>query len=212
MNVSIEETGPAERRLHIEVPTTDVDAAFSAYFQEMRRSAHIKGFRPGKAPREVLEKYFGDRAAGEVLQRLIERTLPQAIKDQNLDVLGEPRLDPREPPKPGTRFAYDAEVDVRPVIEVAQVKGLEVKRPVLPTPGRDPIEAHLEELRQRQAQLVEEGSGIAAANGHVAVLDYVGTLDGQPFEGSSAREAQIELGAGRTFAGFEDALIGMEVG
>ena len=64
MNVSVEETGPVERRLHIEVPTTDVDAAFATYFQEVRRSAHIKGFRPGKAPREVLEKYFGDRAGG----------------------------------------------------------------------------------------------------------------------------------------------------
>jgi len=212
MNVSVEETGPVERRLHIEVPTTDVDAAFAAYFQEVRRNAHIKGFRPGKAPREVLEKYFGDRAAGEVLQRLIETTLPKAIKDQNLEVLGEPRLDPREPPKPGARFAYDADVDVRPAIALTQVRGLEVTRPVLPTPEKEPVEAHLDELRQRQAQLVEEASGIAAARGHVAVIDYVGTIDGQPFEGSSSRESQIEIGGGRTFGGFEDQLVGMEVG
>lgn len=212
MNVSVEETGPVERRLHIEVPTTDVDAAFAAFFNEMRRSAHIKGFRPGKAPREVLEKYFGDRAAGEVLQRLIETTLPQVIKDQNLDVLGEPRLDPKEPPKPGVPFAYDAEVDVRPVIELAKVKGLEVKRPVLPTPEREPVEAHLDELRQRQAQLVEEASGVAAARGHIAVIDYTGAIDGQAFQGSSAREAQVEIGGGRTFGGFEDQLVGLEVG
>ena len=212
MNVSVEETGPVERRLHIEVPTTDVDAAFTGYFQEMRRSAHIKGFRPGKAPREVLEKYFGDRAAGEVLQRLVEGTLPKAITDSNLDVLGEPRLHPGEPPKPGARFAYDAEVDVRPAIAVSKVRGLEVKRPVLPTPERDPVDAHLDELRQRQAQLLEAASGTAAAPGHVAVVDYAGTLDGQPFEGSSAREAQIEIGAGRSFGGFEEALVGAEVG
>ena len=120
-------------------------------------------------------------------------------------MLGEPRLDPREPPKPGARFAYDADVDVRPAIELAKVRGLEVKRPVLPTPEKDPVEAHLDELRQRQAQLLEEESGVAAARGHIAVIDYAGTIDGQPFEGSSSREAQIEIGAGRTFGGFEDA-------
>jgi trigger factor len=212
MNVSVEETGPVERRLHIEIPTTDVDAAFEAYFREMQRAAHIKGFRPGKAPREVLEKYFGERASGEVLQRLVEGTLGKAIDDANLEVLGEPRLAPGEPPKPGARFAYDAEVDVRPVIEVSKVRGLEVKRPVLPVPEQNPVDAHLEEMRQRQAQLIEEESGVTAARGHVAVLDYVGKIGGQPFAGSTAREAQVELGAGRTFGGFEDELVGLQVG
>jgi trigger factor len=95
---------------------------------------------------------------------------------------------------------------------VSKVKGLEVKRPTLPVPEQDPVEAHLEEMRQRQAQLVEEESGVAAARGNVAVVDYVGKIDGKPFAGSSAREAQIELGAGRTFGGFEDQLAGMQVG
>jgi trigger factor len=212
MDVSIEETGPVERRLHIEIPTTDVDAAFAAFFGEMRRTAHIKGFRPGKAPRDVLEKYFGERAAGEVLERLVGESLGKAITDHELDVIGEPRLKPGEPPKPGARFAYDAEVDVRPAIEVQKVRGLEVTRPALPVPEQDPVDAHLEEMRQRQAQLVEEDTGVAAARGHVAVVDYTGKIDGKPFAGSSAREAQVELGAGRTFGGFEDQLAGMQVG
>ena len=212
MNVSVEETGPVERRLHIEIPTTDVDAAFSAYFHEMGRQAHIKGFRPGKAPRDVLEKYFGERAASEVLQRLVGDTLGKAITDADLDVLGEPRLQAGEPPKPGARFAYDAEVDVRPAIELAKVRDLEVKRPALPVPETDPVDAHLEEMRQRQAQLLEEESSIAAARGHIAVIDSVGKVEGKPFAGSSAREAQIELGGGRTFGGFEDQLVGMQVG
>ena len=212
MNVSVEETGPVERRLHIEIPTTEVDAAFESFFRQMRRSAHIRGFRPGKAPREVLEQYYGDRASGEVLQRLIEGSLYKAIEDNHLEVLGEPRLDPGDLPKPGAQYAYDAHVDVRPEIAVAAVKGLELKRPVLPTPEKDPIEAHLEDLRQRHAQVVEEDSAVPAAAGRIAVIDYVGKIDGEPFEGSSARESQIELGAGRTFGGFEDHLIGLRVG
>jgi trigger factor len=212
MNVSVQEAGPVERKLHVEIPTTDVDAAFARFFQEMRRSSHIKGFRPGKAPREVLEKYFGDRASGEVMQRLVEQTLGKAIEEAKLDVLGEPRLKADTPPKQGARFEYDAEVDVRPTIEVAQVKGLAVKRPVLPVPEGDPVESHLEELRQRQAQISEEASGIASARGHVAVIDFTGTLDGQPFNGSSASDAQVEIGSGRSFAGFDDQLVGLQVG
>ncbi len=212
MNVNVEETGPVERRLTIEIPTTEVDAAFDAFFREARRSAHIRGFRPGKAPRGVLEQTFGDRASGEVLQRLVEGTLFKAIEDAHLDVLGEPRLDAGELPKPGAQYAYKASVDVRPTIEVAAGKGLAIKRAVLPTPEKDPVEAHLEDMRQRQAQLIEAESGEAAAAGHVAVINYVGKLDGQPFEGSSATESHVELGAGRTFAGFEDQLLGLRVG
>ena len=72
MNVSVEETGPVERCLRIEIPTTEVDAAFEAAFRAIRRSTQIRGFRPGKAPREVLEQQFGEQASGEVLQRLVE--------------------------------------------------------------------------------------------------------------------------------------------
>ena len=212
MNVSVEETGPVERRLHIEIPTTEVDAAFDSFFREVRRSAHIRGFRPGKAPREVLEQQYGERASGEVLQRLVEGSLFRAIEDAHLDVLGEPRLDAGELPKPGAQYAYKASVDVRPAIEVAAVSGLALSRPVVPVPEQDPIEAHLEDLRQRQAQLVEEEGGAAAVAGQVAVINYVGKLEGEPFEGSSARESQIEIGAGRTFGGFEDQLLGLRVG
>jgi len=212
MNVSVEETGPVERRLHIEIPTTEVDAAFDSFFREVRRNAHIRGFRPGKAPREVLEQQFGERASGEVLQRLVEGTLFRAIEDAHLDVLGEPRLDAGELPKPGAQYAYKANVDVRPTIEVAAVTGLALKRAVVPTPEKDPVEAHLEDLRQRHAQQSEAESGVAAATGHVAVINYVGKIDGEAFEGSSANESQIELGAGRTFTGFEDNLLGLHVG
>ncbi len=212
MNVSVEETGPVERRLHIEIPTTEVDAAFDSFFREVRRNSHIRGFRPGKAPREVLEQQFGDRASGDVLQRLVEGSLFKAIEDAHLDVLGEPRLDAGELPKQGSQYAYKAIVDVRPAIEVAAVSGLALKRPALPTPEKDPVEAHLADLQGRHAQLIEEESGVSAAAGHVAVINYVGKVDGEPFEGSSARESQIELGAGRTFGGFEDQLTGLRVG
>ena len=120
MNVSVEETGPVERRLHIEIPTTDVDAAFAPYFREMRRSAHIRASGPARRRARCSRSTSATAPRGEVLQRLVERHAVQGDRaTQNLDVLGEPRLDAGELPKPGARYAYDADVDVRPAIELA---------------------------------------------------------------------------------------------
>ena len=213
MNVNVEETGPVERRLTIEIPTTEVDAAFDSFFREVRRNAHIRGFRPGKAPREVLEQQFGERASGEVLQRLVESTLFQAIQDAQLDVLGEPRLDAGELPKPGAQYAYKASVDVRPEIEVAAVEGTRVEARgaahAREGPGRGAPRGHAAAPGAARRSR-ERHRGRDA--GYVAVINYVGKLDGEPFEGSSAKESQVELGAGRTFAGFEDQLLGLARG
>ncbi|MCP4004860.1 MAG: trigger factor [bacterium] len=210
--MSVEETGPVERKLKIEIPTTDVDRAFDQVFKQFGKSAHIKGFRKGKAPRSVIEKYYSDQARGEVLERLVRETLFKAIEEQDLDVLGEPRLDPGERPQQGSVFVYVAAVEIRPEIELKSTKGLKVVRPVLPEPEKDPIDAHLEQLREQHAQILDTEDGTTSARGHLAVLDYEGFLDGEPFEGGKAEEAQIDIGAGRTIPGFEDNLVGLVVG
>ncbi len=212
MEINVEETGPVERKLSIQVPTAEVDAAFHEVFREVGKTAHIKGFRRGKVPRNVLEKYYGDRAAGEVLERLVRETLFKAIQEKELDVLGQPRLDPSEHPKQGAAYSYDALVEIRPVIELRELTGLKVVRPQLPIPDEDPVDAHLQQLREGQGQLVEVEAGTTSARGHTAILDYQGFVDGEAFDGGTAEAAQIEIGAGRTIPGFEDNLVGLQAG
>ena len=212
MNVEVEETGQVERKLRIEIPTADVDATFEQVYRTMAKGARIPGFRRGKAPRSVMERYFGDQARSEVLERLVQKSLPEAVEEVDLAVVGEPQLDPGEPPREGSPFAYEATFDIRPSITLEKIRGLEVVRPSLPEPDEDPVEAHLEELRLQQAQLVEEAEGVLSARGHQAVIDYEATVDGAPFGGSKGEETVVELGEGRALPGLEEQLEGMVVG
>jgi trigger factor len=212
MNLEVEETGPVERRLRIEVPTAEVDAAFDAVFRNFGRSARIPGFRKGKIPRSVLERHFGETARDDVLQHLVQQSLPQAINEGQLAVVGEPRLEPTEHPKQGASFSYEVLVEIRPSIELKQVRGLVIRRPVLPEPEQDPVEAHLEQMRLAQGQLIQEAPGAVAAGAHVAVIDFDATIDGEAFEGGSGRESTVEIGANRSIPGFEDQLVGMSPG
>ncbi len=211
MQVEIEETGPVERLVKIEVATAQVDAAFDDVYRRLVRKAQIKGFRPGKVPRSVVERVYKEEASHEVLERLVQDTLPSAVNEHSLDVVSEPRLEPGDPPAQGSAFAYAARLEVRPEIELVKVKGLVVEKPTLPEPESDPVEAQLEQLRASQASLTELPEDTIAAEGQLAVIDFEGTVDGEPFEGGSGNEMIVELGAGRTLPGFEDELVGLRV-
>ncbi len=212
MQFEVEERGPVERRLRIELPTAEVDEVFDHVFQEIGKSARLKGFRPGRAPREVLERYFAHEARHEALEHLVRQSLPKALEQAALEVIGEPRLEPDEEPRAGLPFRYAVALEIRPKIELAQVRGLAVRRPVLPDPEGDPVERYLEESRQRHAQLVAEPEGTLAARGHVVVVDFEGRIEGRTFEGGNGKEVTLELGAGTAIPGFDEQLEGMVAG
>jgi trigger factor len=155
---------------------------------------------------------MGDRARAQVLERLLEDSLPKAIREADIPAIGEPRLQPEAEPKEGTPFVYEATVEIKPAIELRKVAGLELERPRLPEPEQDPLEQYLEELRSSHGQQIEESEGTQAARGHLAVLDYEGTCEGSPFQGGSGREVTLQLGSGRAIPGFEEQIEGMIVG
>jgi trigger factor len=210
MELQVEESGPLERKLRIEVPTVDVDAAFDAVFERLRRKAHLKGFRPGKAPRAVLERYFGDEVRSDVLDHIVRETLPKAVDRAELAIVAPPKVNSSDTPRQGAPFAYEARVEIRPVIELKQVRGLVVPEPVLPEPERDPVEQYLEELRTDSATLHPEGAGTRAARGHVAVLELRALRDGEPWLDGEQRS--VVIGDERIAAGFDEQLIGLQEG
>jgi len=212
MNLEIEETGPVERLLKIEVGTAEVDAAFDQAYRTIQRETRVKGFRPGKAPRSVLERYFCDRARSDVRERLIQETLPKAVVESELDLVVDPGLEPGDPPEQGAAYAYEARVEIRPQIELVQVKGLEVSKPDVPEVEEGAVDAQLEQLRNIHAAVSEEEEGTPTAQGHMATVDYEGTVDGETFEGGNASDVVFEIGSGNAMPGFEDNLVGLTVG
>lgn len=206
-SVSTDERSPVLRALSVEVEEPEVRAAFERVYRDLARTARIRGFRPGKAPRSVLERLYAASVAEEVERLLVNQTFGPAVERSGIVPVVEPNI-AAEPPKPGQVFRYTAEVEVKPTIELPSLDGLPGERPAVAV-REDEVESELEALRQRRAPLEDEPEGARAGDGTILTLDYVGRIDGESFEGGSAEGATVEIGAGRLVPGFEDGLRGL---
>ena len=210
LDVETHEESPTLRRLEVRVPEEQVRRAFDEAYRDLAKSARVKGFRPGKVPRKVLERLYGATLGEEIERALVHRTLPLALSRAGVEAVSSPSVD-AQPPRPGEVFGYKALVEVRPPIELPKLAELEGRRPIVLV-GDDEVEQRIEELRRRHAPIVEELEGTAAADGHLLNIDYVGRIDGEPFEGGSGRDVDLEIGSGRFLPGFEEQLVGATAG
>ncbi len=210
LRVSVEREGAVVRRLAVEVEAERVDAAFARAYRGLAGRVRVRGFRPGKAPRVVLEKLYAGAAAEEVERALVGESLPEALRESGTLPATEPTID-AVAPAPGAAFRYVARVEVRPEIALPALAGLPAKRPRVEVGVAD-VEGELESLRQRHAVLLEEPEGTPAGAGHVVSLDYDGSIDGEPFDEGRGRDVAVELGSGRLLPGFEDQLLGARAG
>jgi len=210
LGIAVREEGAVTRWLEIEVPPAHVDAAFERAYRGLARSARVRGFRPGKAPVSVLRRLYGPAIAEDVERELVSQTLPAALERAALAPVSEPSVD-ATPPSEGGAFAYRARVEVKPPIELGPVEGLPAKRPSAQVAAED-VERELETLRQRHATLVEEPEDTTAGSGHLLTIDFVGRIDGEPFDGGSSRDHTVELGSGQLVPGFEEQLLGAKAG
>ena len=210
LSITTEEEGPVLRTLRVQVDATRVRRAFERAYRDLARSVRVRGFRPGKAPRSVLEKLYGATMAEEIERVLVSETLAEAVDQSGLVPVSEPSID-AEPPSPDAPFRYTASIEIKPAVVLPALEGLPARRPVVQVPEEDVVR-ELEGLRERRAPLVDEPDGTPAAAGSILTLDYAGTIDGEPFEGGSAQGASVELGAGRLVPGFEEQLEGATAG
>ena len=210
LEVRVTETSPVVRTLEIEVSAKRVTRAFDRAYRELGRQARVRGFRPGKVPRAVLERLYGASILEDLERGLVAETLGEAVAQAGIEPVAEPAIE-AQPPGDGSPFRYSARIEVKPALALPAVRGLPAVRP--PTEVRvEEVEEHLESLRQRHAPLVEEPEGTAAARGNVLAIDYVGRLDGQAFEGGTGQDVELELGTGRFIPGFEEQLEGARAG
>lgn len=210
LRVDVREDGAATRWLEVEVSPALVDAGFRRAYRGLARSARVRGFRPGKAPVSVLRRLYGAAVAEDVERELVGETLPSALERAGLTAVSEPAVDSTAPSE-GSAFSYRARIEIKPSIELGSIEGLPARRPSAAVSDED-VERDLEMLRQRHANLIEEPEETAAARGHFITIDFVGRIDGKPFEGGSAREHVVELGSERLVPGLEEQLVGARAG
>ncbi|HJO22918.1 MAG: trigger factor [Myxococcota bacterium] len=197
---------PVLHRLEVEVDASRVKRAFDRAYRDLARQARVKGFRPGKAPRSVLEKLYGGSVAEQIEQTLVSETLVQAVEQAGLEAVAEPAIEAGAP-EPDTTFRYTARIEVKPAIELPELSDLPGRRPRVEVGDAD-VERELEGLRDSQAQLIEEPEATPLVDAHVAVIDFVGRVEGEPFEGGSGQGVELTVGAGQFLPGFEEQLRG----
>lgn len=208
MQVSLETSEGLERTLTVQLPAATVDAEIQQRLQNLSRQVRIDGFRPGKVPLKVVRQRYGKQVRGEVVGELIESSYGEAITEQGLTPAGSPDVEIRSG-RDGGDLEYQARLEVMPEFEVRGLDALTLERPTATVTDAD-IDRVLEDLRKQQATWspVER----PAAEGDRVLIDFEGTIDGEPFEGNSGEEQPVVIGSGGMPPEFEEALSGLAAG
>jgi trigger factor len=204
------ELGDSRVRVEVEVPSDALEQELKSAAAELGREMRVPGFRAGKVPADVVLRQVGREA---VMDEAVRRGLPgwyeEAVTDAGITTVGDPQLDLSDLPARGAPLAFTIEVGVVPPARLGEYKGLEVGRRE-PAPHPDEVQAELERVRESLASL--ETVERPAARGDFMVIDFTGSVDGEEFEGGSARGQVVELGSGRLIPGFEEQLEGASAG
>jgi trigger factor len=210
MQLTIEEVNTTRRKLAVEVPVEAVAAELDRAFGRVQREAKLKGFRPGRAPRAVLERFFGDQVRADVLSHLIEHSYSDAVKQAGLRPVGPPEIVP-DAIEPGKPLRYSATIDVLPKIEIANPAGLPAKRP-LRIISDDDVDRAVEALRESLAELRPVADRDEARDGDFVAIDYAASIDGKPLPNGKRENRLVELGKGTLPPEIERALVGTKIG
>ncbi len=212
MKFDVEELGATKRRLKIEAPPEDIAAALDRAYKELNKTVKIDGFRPGKAPRSIIEKRYSESVEADVLERVVQESYVKAVEGSGIYPVANPTIAEKSLKlKKGEPLAFTAEVEVRPDYTLSEYKGVEVKDEPVDVTEKELDEA-IEELRQMHSTLetVEEDRP-AKADDHV-LIDFEGFLGDKPIEGGKAENYTLHLGSGTLIPGFEEQVEGMEKG
>jgi trigger factor len=210
MKTSVTELGDSRVRVDVGIEPDAVEQRLDRAARELARDMRMPGFRKGKVPSQLVIQRVGRDA---VLEQALRDSLPEwyerALLDAGITPVGDPKLDVPSLPDAGEDLSFSIEVAVRPKARLGPYTGLEVGRAEAEVPD-DAVQAELDRLRDGFASL--DPVDRPAAKGDLVVIDFSGTVDGEPFEGSDATDLMVELGAESLLSEFDEALTGATAG
>ena len=210
LSVKVEDLSPVKKKLSFDIPWEEVQRELDVAYNHIGKKAKIKGFRPGKTPRRLLEIYFKEQAEDEAVQNLINRFYWDAVEKNSLDPAAQPVID-RAGIAPESSYSFTATVEVKPVIEPQGYLDIEVEKEEPHVTDED-VRKRLEELQQVYSTLEDTPEGRSVENGNFVTLDFEGRIDGKEIEDTRGRNYLLEVGSGRFIPGFEEQIIGMKKG
>lgn len=203
------------REYTVVVAAADLDSRLLGKIEEVKPKLNLKGFRPGKAPVSYLKKTFGKSMMGEIVEAIVNEGSQKAVSDNNLKVAFPPRIEPVGDVQAAVDGKADLEfkvvIDLMPDFELADVTSLEVEKLVAEVTDAD-IDEAVSRLSEQARTYSARAEGEAAEAKDSVLIDFVGSVDGEEFEGGKAEGFNLVLGSGQFIPGFEDQLIGVKAG
>jgi len=209
MTVNWEKKGTNDGVLTFEISEEKIKEGLDTAFNKVKSTISVPGFRKGKVPRTIFNKQYGEEALYEdALNAVLPEAYDAAVVEAGLDPVSQPKIDVKSMEK-GEPWVIEAEVTVKPEVELGEYKGLTVEKQDREVTNED-VEKNIEEKRAAQAELVLKED--AAVNGDTVVIDYEGFKDGVVFEGGKGENHSLELGSNSFIPGFEEKLVGVKAG
>jgi trigger factor len=208
MVTSIEEISQVKRRLNVEIDAEDVTKKLDEAYKRISRRVTIKGFRPGKAPRRIIEQYYGKEIMDDVKSDLIKESFPKAIQESKLVVVGGPSIED-EAMIPGKNFKYTVTVEVRPDFELTDYRGISLEKEILNI-SEDDVDRKLEEIRDAHAKLISVNEDRGIEDGDYVIIDYEGFWKDKPLKGIHGKDIMVHVGSENFHPEFESGILGLK--
>lgn len=210
MQVTVEAVNPVTKKVSIEIPAERVDAEIEKAYAGIQKKAKLQGFRPGKAPMQLIRRTYSDAMRDEVMRRFYEQTLFKALDEHKIEAIDSPTIE-SDVLEQGSPFKYSALVEIMPEILLNEYTGFEVSKEKFVL-NPDNIEGEIKRMQENMAQLIPLDEGAVVENGHTVSVDYTFSVEGFPEESNNAEDAELEVGSNRMLPGFEEQLVGMKCG
>ncbi|QLB12665.1 trigger factor [Bisgaardia hudsonensis] len=208
MSFNIETTQGLERRVNISVPAETVEQAVREELKRVSKNARVDGFRKGKVPAQIIEKRFGASVRQDVLGDLLQKHFFEVMFENKVNLAGRPTFSV-EQFEAGKELKFTATFEVYPEVKLQGLEEIKVEKPVVEIADAD-IDKMVDVLRKQQATWAEKAD-IATAEDRV-VIDFLGTVDGEAFDGGKAEDFTLLMGQGRMIPGFEEGIVGHKAG
>jgi len=211
MQVTVKDVSGVKKVLHVEVPEDTVTRELDNAYKQLKKTAKVKGFRPGKTPRSVLERMFKKDVHNDVTSKLLQDSFMEALKETDLNIVGNPKIDPPQLDEKGP-YKYDATVEIKPDMDKIDVTGLALKKALYQITDEE-MDAQLQMLQKNLGQQIPVTEDRGVKENDFVLIDYEGFEDGKPFsETQKTENFTMKIGAGAISKTLDEILIGKKPG
>ncbi len=210
MQATIETINNLERRIALTISKNNVEQEVKKRLNKLSKTAKMSGFRPGKVPMKIITEQYGAQVRNDVVIDEINARFNEAVRDNGIQMVGAPRVEPKPANESnGDDLSFSATFEVYPEVKLGDISAFKLTRPVVTVDDND-VERTLNTLQKQRTTYTPVNRG--AQNGDQVVCDFIGRLNGVPFDGGQGNHFPIILGEKRMLPEFEDALSGMKAG